>query len=1555
MDLEEKVFKTRRTAIQQRSHYALMTDERLDQTMEKMREEAQRFLSLVPLKEPRSQEVTILSRDSEISGFDNSKFVFTDITFDATDQDRVVVVREVDGTLRTATPEEHDRMNRVYYEKPNRPVFPPPVFEDPYLQAGFLNFYVLVQCVFDRVVEAGDFDVLHSTRHFGTLVFYLALNENIPPLLNYFGGRGRIRDCANLVRLQKTLYPDWRFAINSDDTDLKIVTDFVKQNARYRDQLSDLNAFLKDGTTLPSTSQGAEETKQRKEFTPKTTVDASNIRTTSGPLGELSQEYEVQLIKSEEELAKKAEEAPRRDRRGRLRKEPPKDTMKTPEISLDDIRCKLYVLREDLDFDWEPSGNAVLKLLFSLRLSAALWSNISDCDEVYNYWEPLHLMLFGKGLQTWEYSPLYAIRSYFYVYLHYIPANILFHLLPYSKIALFITLRCTIGVFTLLAEFALYKAACKHLSISIGRFFVLISMLSTGMFISSTAFLPSSFAMAMNMYAMAAFLNEKWFYAIFATAVSALVGWPFAAVLGLPIVAEMLILRPKYASSSLNIAFIRIFNYIFRWKMFWYYAAMSGILVCGSLLTVDSYYYGKRVLAPLNIVLYNVFSEHGPDLYGVEPLSYYLKNLALNWNLAAFLVPCAIPLSAINYLYSWKASAEHKKWGIPVHPTYWRHYSSLFLLFCSFSLWCMIFFVQPHKEERFLFPIYPLIALLAAVSLDSIERLVSRFLPSLSSISWVVLLGFVLASMSRTYALHRNFSAHIEVYKSLNEHLMDHQHQLDFSIRGDPLRVCVGKEWYRFPSSFFLPQMAVDARSRKRGVQLHFLKSEFAGLLPKYYPQGKIPFITRRIPTEMNDMNQEEMSRYVPLDTCDYLIDLETPDQTTDLEPNYGSMGILMDELDRGGREDVEVPKAVIGAESTKRRKAEAEANFQERIHSSDPGFVLAEQLRLAHEEAKAAKVANVSVKPQKEYGFESSIDNSTNPFVPKLRTKHHALPRKEVSGMIVIDENDGQKRNVGSNSAQNDVDDSSHPYTYEIQNFVVPDSQMESRPPVKPLDFKDTPLKMVKTKEDLELLRDTLNKCKEFAVDLEHHDFRSYLGITCLLQISTRTEDFIIDPFPLWNEMHILNEPFTDPAILKVPLIDFFNEHDIEWLQRDFGIYVVNMFDTGRAMRLLDMQKFNLRFLVHHYCDVLLDKKYQLADWRERPLDEEMINYARGDTHYLLYCYDRLREDLLEKGDQLKNLLRVLYSESAFICATVYRKPDLDKDGLRGLERRRFNNRQEAAVQVLWHWRDKVAREEDESVQYVLPNHMLLTIAETLPRELQGILHCCNPVPPLVRECVHDLHKMIFKCRDIPLVEYKDEVTTDTYEQLLRQINMRGQFTKENIFIMCPLDFSQTEFDEESGNLVSATKSENALSVAERPPTHTLLSVLDSATTLGKDEAAANPTAAEKVLQRLQATATPYENYTIAVTQAKKKEAEEKSKEADDVQVITKPEKRYTHHDPVATPPSVPTQLKVNEDDIDLTDAAGCAENSSTPRFDECQLRTRKEMKRARKQVGVV
>ena len=54
---------------------------------------------------------------------------------------------------------------------------------------------------------------------------------------------------------------------------------------------------------------------------------------------------------------------------------------------------------------WTPSPYTALKVLLSARLGAAVWSGISDCDETFNYWEPAHHLLYGQGLQTWEYEP----------------------------------------------------------------------------------------------------------------------------------------------------------------------------------------------------------------------------------------------------------------------------------------------------------------------------------------------------------------------------------------------------------------------------------------------------------------------------------------------------------------------------------------------------------------------------------------------------------------------------------------------------------------------------------------------------------------------------------------------------------------------------------------------------------------------------------------------------------------------------------------------------------------------------------------------------------------------------------------------------------------------------------------------------------------------------------------------------------------------------------------------------------------------------------------------
>ncbi|VDK20886.1 unnamed protein product [Anisakis simplex] len=203
---------------------------------------------------------------------------------------------------------------------------------------------------------------------------------------------------------------------------------------------------------------------------------------------------------------------------------------------------------------------------------------------------------------------------------------------------------------------------------------------------------------------------------------------------------------------------------------------MCGGSTVIALVFIDSHYYGKTVLAPLNIVLYNVFSSHGPNLYGVEDWIFYVKNLFLNWNLAVVLAPFAVPLAAFGYVRVRSSKQLSHRMPFDFSYAYWQRFLPVLFVFMSMCLWLVIFFSQPHKEERFLFPIYPLIALLAAVTLDAIPRVGTSLLGGGTRKVWHFCVGaylvvFVVLSLSRSAALHRNFSAPIEVFKGLNEHL----------------------------------------------------------------------------------------------------------------------------------------------------------------------------------------------------------------------------------------------------------------------------------------------------------------------------------------------------------------------------------------------------------------------------------------------------------------------------------------------------------------------------------------------------------------------------------------------------------------------------------------------------------------------------------------------------------------------------------------------------------------------------------------------------------------
>ena len=179
------------------------------------------------------------------------------------------------------------------------------------------------------------------------------------------------------------------------------------------------------------------------------------------------------------------------------------------------------------------------------------------------------------------------------------------------------------------------------------------------------------------------------------------------------------------------------------------------------------------------------------------------------------------------------------------------------------------------------------------------------------------------------------------------------------------------------------------------------------------------------------------------------------------------------------------------------------------------------------------------------------------------------------------------------------------HPYADELSSLVPPPSYYD-RPPTpaanSPTSFADVSFKFVDTAELFDEMMAHIRATglevggkKELAVDLEHHDFRSWGGITSLIQVcpsfsfsflqfltrstpqlSTRTKDFVIDVInpTIRSRVEELNEFFADSEWMKV----FHGANsDIIWLQRDFGLYIIGLFDTYHATHILSQSSFSV------------------------------------------------------------------------------------------------------------------------------------------------------------------------------------------------------------------------------------------------------------------------------------------------------------------------------------------------------------------------------------------
>lgn len=255
------------------------------------------------------------------------------------------------------------------------------------------------------------------------------------------------------------------------------------------------------------------------------------------------------------------------------------------------------------------------------------------------------------------------------------------------------------------------------------------------------------------------------------------------------------------------------------------------------------------MVVPLNIILYNVFSGpgRGPEIYGTEPWHFYIRNLLLNFNIWFILATASMPLFILHKILSGKR--ESAQTGLRT------------LIFMSpFYLWLGIFSFQPHKEERFMYPVYPALALNAAMALHIIlvafgntnpKTLVGKIPARLKLfVVGICMIGSIDIGLARIYGVYIAYSAPLKIYEPLRIS--------GIGALGSPGdSVCFGKDWYRFPTSYFLPN----------GMKAKFVKSEFSGLLPGEFAEARTGFGfwpgAWLQPAGMNDQNIEDPGKYV--------------------------------------------------------------------------------------------------------------------------------------------------------------------------------------------------------------------------------------------------------------------------------------------------------------------------------------------------------------------------------------------------------------------------------------------------------------------------------------------------------------------------------------------------------------------------------------------------------------------------------------------------------------------------------------------------------------------
>ncbi len=284
-----------------------------------------------------------------------------------------------------------------------------------------------------------------------------------------------------------------------------------------------------------------------------------------------------------------------------------------------------------------------------------------------------------------------------------------------------------------------------------------------------------------------------------------------------------------------------------------------------------------------------------------------------------------------------------------------------------------------------------------------------------------------------------------------------------------------------------------------------------------------------------------------------------------------------------------------------------------------------------------------------------------------------------------------------------------------------------------------------INSTRSLEQVCQTINREPRLAVDTESNSLFAYKEKVCLVQISTPIQDYVIDPFTC-VDLSALGHIFSNP---KQEKIFHASEYDLICLKRDYGFTFANIFDTMVAARILGMEAVGLGSLLLKYFDILLDKKYQRANWGMRPLPPEMLDYARLDTHYLFGLRDALETELITH-----DLLDLAHEDFLTACkAQAHENGNHNHECWRVAGSNHMDARQATVLNELCLYRDEQARKADLPLFKVLSNELLFEISKQKPSSLDDLRTIPRCSDKIIQRHGENLLKAAARGEQAPLI----------------------------------------------------------------------------------------------------------------------------------------------------------------------------------------------------------